>query len=439
MNRIPSAALAALCAACTASTTADPATPDAGPTNTAPAWRGVTTLEVGEGTSARVPLNVEDAQEDPVSVSVAAPPGLTATVANGNLTVAAGYGATSGDVVLTLTDDKAASSTATLVVTVKPLRWSPRTTWSGAEGPEAREHPAVLTDDATGSIYVMFGSGYSPYGELFGDAWRFDTATGDWTACAMMGDVPPAAGSRRIAGRRGQPEGLLYGGYRADQEPVGDLVRVVAAGNTLTFTNVPQQGGPMPRFLHLWTHDPVSGRFVVFGGAGGTVLADTWVMTLQQGTAVWDRVTGGLAPSARFGGFFGTDESSGRVYLFSGQQGVGTFADDVWVLDARAEPPFWDIVPELVSTPPGRRNGSYVMDPTGPRLWVFGGTFDGMTSAPGLWALNAVPGSSRFDEVVLADPPPMRSSGIAVAINGAVWIGFGNDRSVYADMTRLGP
>ncbi len=141
MNRIPSAALAALCAACTASTTADPATPDAGPTNTAPAWRGVTTLELGEGTSARVPLNVEDAQEDPVSVSVAAPTGLTATVANGNLTVAAGYGATSGDVVLTLTDDKAASSTATLVVTVKPLRWSPRTTWSGAKGPKRVSTP----------------------------------------------------------------------------------------------------------------------------------------------------------------------------------------------------------------------------------------------------------------------------------------------------------
>ena len=201
---------------------------------------------------------------------------------------------------------------------------------------------------------------------------------------------------------------------------------------------MPQVNPPPSRALHAWAQDPETGTFVTFGGGGETLLGDTWTMRLRDGTAEWTQVTAGVKPTPRFGAFSGMDEATGTLWLFSGQVAGGRFADDVWLLDVRADPPCWDIAPEVTTTPPGRRNGAVVMDPTGPRLWVFGGTFDGMTSAPGLWALRAERGGARFDAVARDAQPPMRSSGIMAAVGGAVWRGFGNDRSAYADMTRLG-
>lgn len=309
----------------------------------------------------------------------------------------------------------------------------------------------MLVDDASGSIYVMFGSGYAPYLEPLGDAWRFDVRARTWSPVTLEGDVPPPGGSKRLAGARGSGEGWLFGGYGEDQEAFGGLHHVIADGDVLTFDEVPQENAPAARFLHVFAQDPGTGTFVLFGGGSTRLEGDTWSMTLDDGIARWtmlndtSAVTSPGVPAPRFGAFHGMDEERGRLLLFSGQIGFpDAFAQDTWVLDVRAEGgPTWTAVTPP-DAPPGRRNGTSVWDPTGPRLFVFGGTSDGATSQPGLFALDARPGRERWEVIDREGQPPMRSSGFGAFVGNddpiaaAVWMGFGNDDAVYRDLARLG-
>ncbi len=417
---------------------------DAGstPQNRPPVWAGATTpVTVREGSRATVPVMTTDPDGDAVEVVLESSGLLEGLLSQGVLTLRAPYGVTgTQQVTLTLRDAPGATTSHVLAVDVDALTWGPRVTWSQPAGPEEREHPTVFTHDATGSIYVIDGSGYSPYGEVFADGWRFDTRTSTWSPCTLMGDVPTAAGSRRLAGVRGSGEGWMFGGYAEGQVNNAELIHVVGNGDTLTFTNVPQTNPPPSRALHAFGYDPGSQKFVLFGGGGDALYGDTWFMTLSNGTAVWENATAaqGISPAGRFGPFFGMDEERGIFWLFSGQTSGNRFANDTWYLDMRANPPTWDQAIEATDPPAGRRNGSYVFDPTGPRLWVFGGTFDGRTTAVGLFALDATVGAARWDSVLTDGQPPRRSSGIGTFVDGAVWIGFGNDDGVYKDLTRLG-
>ena len=114
------------------------------------------------------------------------------------------------------------------------------------------------------------------------------------------------------------------------------------------------------------------------------------------------------------------------------------------MLDMRAEGgPTWTAI-AAPGTPAGRRNGTSVWDPMGPRLFVFGGTSDGATTQPGLFALDARPGRESWATLDRAGQPPLRSSGFGAFVGhadegeAAVWMGFGNDDDVYRDLTRLG-
>lgn len=107
----------------------------------------------------------------------------------------------------------------------------------------------------------------------------------------------------------------------------------------------------------------------------------------------------------------------------------------------RADPPKWELLAEGDTVPPGRRNGCTVFDPTGPRLFVFGGTADAMTTEPGLFAFDARPGKPAWAELALADEPTLRSSGIGFfdTSRGRTLLGFGNtSNAVFRDWGHLG-
>lgn len=418
-----------------------------GDTNLAPELAAPETLVIGEGRSAVSAIEATDPEGDELSISVEAPSGIDAEVSESSLLLHAIFGADSGIATITATDSLGASTTAETAIQIATLGWTNTVEWNEGEGPEAREHGSVLVDDASGSIYVMFGSGYSPYLEPLGDAWRFDVATGTWSAVTLEGDVPPPGGSRRLAGRRGSGEGYIYGGYGENNAGFGEVYHVVANGDVLTFEEVPQDNPPGIRFLHVFAFDPGTETFAMFGGGSTTLEGDTWTMRIEDGTAVWTELPDADAsPPKRFGAFFGMDEELGRLVLFSGQTSFSDeFGDDTWILDMRAEggPAWTEVSPD--PSPPGRRNGTSVWDPTGPRLFVFGGTSDGATTQPGLFAFDARPGHEGWAEVERDGQPVLRSSGFgAFVANGdelasAVWMGFGNSSDgVYQDMSRLG-
>jgi hypothetical protein len=164
------------------------------------------------------------------------------------------------------------------------------------------------------------------------------------------------------------------------------------------------------------------------------------MLEVDGSNAVWTRLELANPPSPRYGFFYGFDEDSGRLIVFSGAQGFAMVdpAEDTWALDVRSEPPQWTRLTDATQSPPGRRNGCSIWDPSGPRLVVFGGTPDGMNSAPGLFVFDARPGHEAWNELSLANEPAVRSSGFGFASDERVYLGFGNDNGLYRDWGVLG-
>jgi hypothetical protein len=316
----------------------------------------------------------------------------------------------------------------------------------------AREHGTFLIDEAARTVTLIGGSGYNPQGMALGDFWKLDLAKGAWSAVTPQGDVPPPVASARAVRIPGTTTAYLFGGYTGDgSTDSGDLYRVDYGGGGLSFKKLNQVGPPAPRELHGFGYDPQTRTFVVFGGfsaADGVSLDDTWTMQLAGDTATWTRLPG-AGPTARYGFFYGTDEADGRFVVFSGgQDATGNdpihAAQDTWALDLRRSAPVWTRVLDgsEPNHPPGRRNGCYVVDPRGPSLFVFGGTSDGSSSQPGLFALDMRPSHEGWSSIDRPSPPVIRSSdfGFYDAAAGAVSCGFGNSSTgVYTDIATIGP
>jgi hypothetical protein len=273
--------------------------------------------------------------------------------------------------------------------------------------------------------------------------WRYDLDMKTWTMVTPSGDVPPPGGSRRVASIPGTTTAYLFGGYGEGNTNFNDLYRLEHAGGEAVFTLVMQDNPPPARALHSFAYDPATERFYAFGGFGQNVLDDTWSMQIVDGVAHWTQLDLPTRPSPRYGFFYGFDAENSRLIVFSGAQGLASVnpAHDTWALDVKSDPPAWQFLTDQAASPPGRRNGCMVFDPSGPRLWVFGGTPDAMTTAPSLWAFDARPGHEAWRELVLTGEPPLRSSGFGVYDESTeqVLLGFGNSSSgVYRDLQALG-
>ena len=413
-----------------------------------PAWVDAPELplQLGQGQSRHLPMTLTGVSG--VTAAATSPPELEAEVTTTEppeLAVHASYQASGTQTLqVDVSDDKGLRVGYAVGVDVFEIGWRDGPSWSGSSGPEAREHGALLVDDEGAQVFLIGGSGYQPYGTPLDDVWRYDLAGAAWAEVTPTGDVPDGAGSRRVA-QVDSTTAYLFGGYGKNSAVNAELYRVRVEDGTLSFQLLDMQTNPPPaRALHAFVYDATSNRFVLFGGAGAAKpFSDTWVMTLDGDVATWTEVMPAAAPSARYGFFYGFDAERGRLVVFSGAQGFASInpAQDTWALDVRAEPPAWELVHEGDPAVPGRRNGCMVWDPTGPRLFVFGGTADGMTTEAGVFAFDARPGKARWDLVERPGEPPLRSSGIGFhhASRQDNYFGFGNTTSdVYADWFVLG-
>lgn len=418
--------------------------------NALPAWSDAPSapVEVGQGRTISLPLTLSDPDNDQPTAQILAeklPADLEVEIAPDGqaITVHPGY-AISGQASFSIQVDDGHGGKVDVAVTlnVTPIRWFEGQTWPAGMGPEPREHGSFVVDADRQRAFLIGGSGYAPQGTPLGDVWRYDLVTGAMSTEAPTGDVPPPGASRRVAQIPGQPVAYLFGGYGDSFAGNKELYRVKVDGDTPDFELITQQGAPPARSLHMFTYDAATDRFFVFGGFGSAPLKDTWMMKLDGDQAIWTKLSPATSPSARYGFFYGVDEVNGRVVLFSGAQGTQPLnaARDTWVLDMRSEPPAWELVAEGESVPPGRRNGCAVFDPTGPRLVVFGGTSNGMTTEEGLWLFDARPAHPTWTEVTRDGEPPLRSSGFGLhdPISGRTLLGFGNDMGIYADLWPLG-
>lgn len=444
LTRLPLVAALTL-PACGSESDAPATTTTTTTTKQPPTWTDppAAAIAIGQGQTKSTAITLEG---EGAVASVVAPAGLEVEISTepSELAIHAPYtttGTVAFDVEVASPDGK---STYPVGAEVKPIRWVEHQTWT-AQGPEAREHGALIVDEEAGQTILIGGSGYNPQLKPLDDVWRFDIATGAWTKVTPTGDAPAFGGSRRVARIPGQKVAYLFGGYDDTGANLSDLYRVTWDGAGVAFTLLTQSAPPSKRALHAFAYDSKNDRFVMFGGAGNKPLGDTWTMKLDGDTPIWTEITTPTAPSPRYGFFYGVDEASNRLVLFSGAQGFQPLkpANDTWALDMSADPPTWELlVPQgAAGAPPGRRNGCMVLDPTGPRLFVFGGTPDAMTSAPSLWAFDARPGKSAWTELALPDEPTIRSSGIGFydPTSDRTFLGFGNSTSgVYSDWGIVG-
>jgi hypothetical protein len=422
------------------------------PANQPPAWPNApASLHLVQGETKSIAFSATDPDGDSVTASASA--GVVEADLGSALVVHAGLNAPASDVVtVTLDDGHGGTASLPIPVTIDPLAWKPDLQWSGGAGPVGREHGTFLIDDAARTVILMGGSGYSPQGKALADFWKLDLAKGAWTAVTPQGDVPPPTASARAVRMPGTTTAYLFGGYTGDgTTDSGDLYRVDYGGGSLVFKKLVQVTPPAPRELHGFGYDPQTHTFVVFGGysyADDVALDDTWTMQLSGDTATWARLSG-AGPTGRYGFFYGTDDVAGRFIVFSGAQDPTAndsinAAQDTWALDLRKSPPVWTKVLDgsEANHAPGRRNGCYVVDPRGPSLYVFGGTSDGTSTQPGLFALDMRPSHEGWSSIDRPDQPILRSSdfGFYDANAGTVSCGFGNSTSgIYTDVATIGP
>ncbi len=428
----------------TSTTTTTTSTTD---TNLPPEWTDApSSIQIGQGQSLSVPFSVQDPNGDAFSVGLTVSGGLEAMLVKEQteLVLYVDYHVTgSQSLTVLLEDELGQQASLSVPVEVSELGWQATQTWSGSLGPAAREHGAMIVDDQAGLAVLVGGSGYSPYLDPLDDVWRYDITAGSWTLLTPSGELPAGGGSRRVAQIPGSTIAYLFGGYGVGGSSNQDLYQLDIAGGEASFSVVAQNNPPPPRALHAFVYDPTTERFFLFGGVGTKLYDDTWMMTLDGGTAHWTELSLDPRPTARYGFFYGFDADLGRLVLYSGAQGTVSVnpAHDTWVLDVRADTPTWQQVNDGTDAPTGRRNGCMVFDPTGPRLFVFGGTPDGQITAPGLWVFDARPGKERWVELIRTGEPALRSSGFGFydAVGQRTLLGFGNtSSSIFRDWTPLG-
>jgi hypothetical protein len=325
-----------------------------------------------------------------------------------------------------------------------PYRWDKPVLWTEKDGPQAREHGAVIVDEDGDRVILIGGSGYNPYLAPLADVWQFTLTKDKWAPLEPTGPIP-GGGSRRVAQIPGQRVAYLFGGYGAGQTTFNELVRVDFTKQNPAFANVPQDNPPPPRALHAFIYDAKLDKFFLFGGvAGGDaetgIHNDVWSMKLVGGRAKWTKLQLKGPPSPRYGFFYGYDPEQGRLIVFSGAQGVTEVnpAGDTWLLSVREEPPTWKKWDK--GSPPGRRNGCSVYDPAEHRLFVFGGTPDGKSVEPHLSVFDARPGQEVWKTSVFPDGPPPRASGFGFhdRARKRILMGFGNGVSkTYRDLYPL--
>lgn len=405
---------------------------------------------LGQGTTLLLEgFSISDPEGDPVQATAAsADPGLTVSIdtAAATMELHAGYDVQGSiDVTVSMADDLGAADDFVFQVEVLPIAWLSRQIWTSDEGPEAREHGTLLLDEEAGRVLLITGSGYSPYMEPLEDVWSYDLASGAWTSVVPTGDAPAGGGSKRAAQIPGEPTACLFGGYGVDGETLADLYRVDFSGGGADFTLLDQTNPPGERALHAFAYDPELDRFVMFGGFGAAIENDTWVMTLDGDTAIWAEAETTAPPTPRYGFFSAFDPTDGRLFVYSGAQGTASVnpAQDTWVLDTRTDPMEWTILSsgDEEGAPDGRRNGCTVHDSGAQRMFVFGGTPDAATTAPGLYVFDMRPDREEWTLLELADEPPLRSSGFGFydPAGAESVMGFGNTTSaVFSDWSFLG-
>lgn len=386
-------------------------------------------ISVADGGLARVELVVG---EDVTELEASVDQGEVVAV-EGAFDLRAPYGIGGSAVTMTLGHLCAGEPTqATVSVPVRVATWAALPAWTGGvDGPINREYGNFWVDPGNPDrVWAFGGFHYEPQQfTAANELWSLELTTDTWIQHAPV-DPPlqPGAGLALV----GEGEAILFGALIDSSTTPFLLSRLDFAADPPVFTDLataasPSFGDYQPSLV--W--DEPRDRVLSVCGVNTSTGYHCDVRLVEPTTGEVTVVeTAGEAPVGRNGHFWVHDAMNERLVFFSGDRGSPTCDchPDTWALELAEDPPRW-VALDAPGAPVGRRNGAYALDPDGHRMFVWGGTPDGATTAPGLWALDLGRGREAWHQVMPAgDAPPERASGAMVydAARKRLIMGFGN-------------
>lgn len=414
---------------------------------------GVTMVDaeatVAEGARTRLAITVEGAVE-----------GLTALTSYGDAAVL-------DDAIVMKTPYGSGGATAAVTLTyschgevqqistqhsVRPITWSALPTWTpGSDGPLSREYGTMWIDEANPDRLLVWG-GFHYQPEQFTPAaefWQYDLVSTTWTQLSPTGAPTRPGGGLALLGDQ---QAIYFGGLIDNSTPFS-VEKIDYSSNAPVFTTVAGGGGAIGGVGQVGDYQPSLAydaprdRLITACGLNMMWGHHCRVRSIDPATGeVTELATVGDGPVGRNGHFWVHDAETERLIVFSGDGGQsedGWMCDcqqDTWALELAEEPMRW-VRLDAGSTPPGRRNGAFVLDTDGHRMLVWGGTPDGQSTAEGLYALDLDRGEETWTLVTpIGEAPIVRSSGHGVydAARQRMIVGFGNgEAGVHTDLWAL--
>ncbi len=266
--------------------------------------------------------------------------------------------------------------------------------------PAPRMGHTLVMDPPRQRVLAFGGYGYSlPWYDL----WALGTPPPrTWAPLYVPGTIP--AGRLQAAMARDPVSGrfVLFGGKSLGNY-FGDVWALDTQGNLATWTKLVSASGPGPRETVALT-DSVRDRILIYGGLGSEAWYDElWSLQLAGDHAVWSQLpVEGERPGARVGYTVVLDPRWDRLVLYGGHHSV--YLSDVWILPLSEWPYRWTRVYPAAGTGPGPRYGHVAgYDPEHERMIVFGG-YNGAFLADA-WVLD-LSGEPRWEPVHVTGPSP---------------------------------
>jgi N-acetylneuraminic acid mutarotase len=263
--------------------------------------------------------------------------------------------------------------------------------------PPARlSHSAVW--DESGARMLVFGGGCGA-GCYRADLWAFQPATSSWTQLFRTGPIPVERGGQSAVWDAARGRLLVFGGTNG----LGTLNDLWAYSlNTNAWTELlPRPAEPVAREQHVAVWDERDQMLLLFGGyrAGSEFLGDLWAYRPDVGA--WTGI-GGDGPSARSGASAAWDSSDNRLLLFGGYGRTG-YQSDLWSFTPATGS--WTELPATGDQPPPREDATAVWDTVNRQLLLYGGRRAGAL-VDDLWAYR--PATDTWVELDRegAEPPP---------------------------------
>lgn len=152
-------------------------------------------------------------------------------------------------------------------------------------------------------------------------------------------------------------------------------------------------------------------------------LADLWALDASVSPASWQLVTPlGTGPVRRFGHTMSADPVHRRLIVYGGRDSLGACFGDLAQLDLTSDPPQWSVIAPAGPAPAARWSHAAAFDPASQRLYVHGGSSAG-GALSGTWALD-LSGAPRWDSLAVA-PPSQAISAICWDSRRGRLLGYG--------------